>query len=106
MVGCITFFFPVVNQLMFPVFWIETTRSFGFNQRKDTLLAVLTLGLYIYYINYATDAAYKKDRSLKPRTALGDWVSAIAFAIIAATMVHTYVMQPYTIPSSSLEKPY
>ena len=45
-----------------------------------------------------------KDRSLKPRTALGDWVSAIAFAIIAATMVHTYVMQPYTIPSSSLEK--
>ena len=103
MVGCITFF-PVVNQLMFPVFWIETTRSFGFNQRKDTLLAVLTLGLYIYYINYATDAAYKKDRSLKPRTALGDWVSAIAFAIIAATMVHTYVMQPYTIPSSSLEK--
>ena len=97
-------FFPVVNQLMFPVFWIETTRSFGFNQRKDTLLAVLTLGLYIYYINYATDAAYKKDRSLKPRTALGDWVSAIAFAIIAATMVHTYVMQPYTIPSSSLEK--
>ena len=35
---------------------------------------------------------------------LGEWVSSIAFAVIAATMVHTYVMQPYTIPSSSLEK--
>lgn len=100
----ILLFFPIVNQLMFPVFWIETARSFGFNQRKDTILVVLTLGLYLFYINYATDAPYKKDRDLKPRTSLGEWVSAIAFAIIAATMVHTYFMQPYVIPSSSLEK--
>lgn len=100
----ILLFFPIVNQLMFPVFWIETARSFGFNKRKDTILVLVTLGLYLFYINYATDAPYKKKRSLKPRTAFGEWVSAIAFAIIAATMVHTYVMQPYTIPSSSLEK--
>lgn len=100
----ILLFFPIVNQLMFPVFWIETARSFGFNKRQDTILVVLTLGLYLFYINYATEAQYVKDRSLKPRTKLGEWVSAIAFAIIAATMVHTYVMQPYTIPSSSLEK--
>lgn len=100
----ILLFFPIVNQLMFPVFWIETARSFGFNSRKDTILVVLTLGLYLFYINYATDAPYKKDRDLKPRTSLGEWVSAIAFAIIAATMVHTYFMQPYVIPSSSLEK--
>lgn len=100
----ILLFFPIVNQLMFPVFWIETARSFGFNKRKDTILVVVTLGLYLFYINYATDAKYKKDRDLKPRSGLGEWVSAIAFAIIAATMVHTYFMQPYTIPSSSLEK--
>ncbi len=100
----ILLFFPIVNQLMFPILWIETARSFGFNQRKDTALVVLTLGLYIFYINYATDAVYKKDRSLDPRTSLGEWVSSIAFAIIAATMVHTYFMQPYTIPTSSLEK--
>jgi signal peptidase I len=100
----ILLFLPIVNQLMFPVFWIETARSFGFNQRKDTILVVLTLGLYLFYINYATDAEYKKDRSLSPRTKLGEWVSAIAFAVIAATLVHTYFMQPYVIPSSSLEK--
>lgn len=97
-------FVPIVNLLMFPVIWIETARSFGFNQRKDTLLVVLTLGFYLFYINYATDTPYKKDRSLEPRTALGEWVSSVAFAIIAATLVHTYFMQPYTIPTSSLEK--
>jgi len=50
------------------------------------------------------DLSYIKDRSLKPRTATGEWVSSIAFAVIAATLVHTYFMQPYTIPTSSLEK--
>ena len=97
-------FFPIVNQLMFPILWIETARSFGFNKRKDTFLVLITLGCYLFYINYATDSPYKENRSLKPRTGLGEWVSSIAFAIIAATLVHTYIMQPYTIPTSSLEK--
>jgi len=100
----ILLFIPVINQLMFPIIWIETARSFGFNKRKDTALVLLTLGFYLFFINYATNSTYKLNRSLKPRTALGEWISSIAFAIIAATLVHTYVMQPYTIPTSSLEK--
>jgi signal peptidase I len=100
----ILLFIPVINQLMFPIVWIETARSFGFNKRKDTALVLLTLGFYLFFINYATNSTYKLNRSLKPRTALGEWISSIAFAIIAATLVHTYVMQPYTIPTSSLEK--
>jgi len=100
----ILLFIPVINQLMFPILWIETARSFGFNKRKDTALVLLTLGFYLFFINYATNSTYKLNRSLKPRTALGEWVGSIAFAIIAATLVHTYVMQPYTIPTSSLEK--
>ena len=92
----ILLFIPIVNLLMFPIVWVETCRSFGFNKRPHTILAVLTLGLFIFYINYATDAKYIKNRSLQPRTGLGEWVSSIAFAIIAATLVHTYFMQPFT----------
>lgn len=100
----ILLFIPVVNLLMFPVIWIETIRTFGFYKKLDSLLVIITLGLYIFYINYATDAQYNKERSLKPRSELGEWVSSITFAIIAATLVHTYFMQPFTIPTSSLEK--
>ncbi|TVZ55714.1 signal peptidase I [Lutibacter sp. Hel_I_33_5] len=100
----ILLFIPVVNLLMFPVVWIETIRTFGFYKRIDSFLVIATLGLYIFYINYATDATYNDERSLKPRSSFGEWVSSIAFAIIAATLVHTYFMQPYTIPTSSLEK--
>lgn len=100
----ILLFIPVVNLLMFPVIWIETIRTFGFYKKLDSFLVLVTLGLYIFYINYATDGEYNSERSTKPRSELGEWVSSITFAIIAATLVHTYFMQPFTIPTSSLEK--
>ncbi len=100
----ILLFIPVINLFMFPIIWVETIRSFGRNSRLDTILVIVTFGFYIYYVNYILDVEYIKDRSLTPKSAAGEWISSIVFAIIAATLVHTYVMQPYTIPSSSLEK--
>ncbi len=100
----ILLFIPIIHLLMFPIVWIETIRSFGKTSKLDSLLVLITLGFYIYYINYFTDVKYNEDRSLKPQSELGEWVSSIAFAIIAATLVHTYFMRPYVIPSSSLEK--
>ncbi|WP_338731096.1 signal peptidase I [Mangrovimonas cancribranchiae] len=100
----ILLFLPIVNLIMFPVVWVETARSFGKNSATDTLLSIVTLGFFNYYLNYTADVTYINDRSLKPRTSLGDWVSSILFAIVAATIVHTYVIQPFTIPTSSLEK--
>lgn len=97
-------FLPIINLFMFPVLWVETIRSFGRSSRPETFLVILTLGFYIYYVNYALDVEYIQDRSLKPRSSAGEWVSSIVFAIVAATLVHTYFMQPYLIPSSSLEK--
>lgn len=100
----ILLFLPIVNLIMFPVLWVETARSFGKNTYKDTVLAILSLGFYNYYLNYATTVTYIENRSLQPKTSSGEWTSSILFAIVAATIVHTYFMQPFTIPSSSLEK--
>ncbi|HSQ47676.1 MAG TPA: signal peptidase I [Lutibacter sp.] len=100
----ILLFIPIINLLMFPVIWVETVRSFGKYKTIDSVLAVITLGFYIYYLNYIADVNYVAERSLKSRTEVGEWVSSIVFAIVAATLVHTYFMQPYTIPTSSLEK--
>ena len=100
----ILLFLPVVNLIMLAVVWVETARSFGKNSNLDTFLAVITLGFYNYYLNYVADVKYIEDRSLHPKSGTGDWVSSILFAIVAATIVHTYFIQPFTIPSSSLEK--
>lgn len=97
-------FVPIINLIMFPVIWVETIRSFGKNSYADTFLVLITLGFYIFYVNYAADVEYIKDRSLKPKSSSGEWTSSILFAVVAATLVHTYFMQPFVIPTSSLEK--
>ncbi len=100
----ILLFLPIVNLIMLAIVWVETARSFGKNSNLDTFLAVATLGFYNFYLNYIADVQYIENRSLQPKSGGGDWVSSILFAIVAATIVHTYVIQPFTIPSSSLEK--
>ncbi|MFV8226507.1 signal peptidase I [Christiangramia aquimixticola] len=100
----ILFFIPIVNLIIIPVTWVETIRSFGRNSTAETFAVILTLGFYIYYVNYASNDPYIAERDLKPRTEVGEWISSILFAVIAATIVHTYFMQPFTIPTSSLEK--
>jgi signal peptidase I len=100
----ILLFIPIVNLIMFPVVWVETLRSFGKNSTTDTILVLVTLGLYIYYVNYTQKLNHVTDRSLTARTKAGDTISSLLFAIVVATLVHTYVMQPFTIPTSSLEK--
>ena len=100
----ILLFIPIINLLMFPVIWVETIRSFGRNKLWETWAVILTLGFYIYYVNYVLDVKYIENRDLNPRTAAGEWVSSIVFAIVAATLVHTYFIQPYVIPTGSLER--
>jgi len=100
----ILLFIPIINLIMFPVVWVETLRSFGKNSLSDTLLGVLTLGFYITYINYTQDVKHLPERDLKPKSASGEWTGAILFAVVVATIVHTYFIQPFTIPTSSLER--
>ena len=97
-------FIPVINLIMFPVVWVETLRSFGKNTTTDTILGIVTFGLYIYYVNYTQNVTYIQDRSTIATTKTGDTISSLLFAIVVATIVHTYFIQPFTIPSSSLEK--
>jgi len=100
----ILLFIPIVNLIMFPVIWVETLRSFGKKSIVDTILGVVTLGLYIYYINYFEDVKHIPERSLKPTSEAGETVSSVLFAVVVATIIHTYFIQPFTIPTSSLEK--
>ncbi|AWK06029.1 signal peptidase I [Flavobacterium crocinum] len=98
-------FIPIINLLIIPVVWIEVIRSFGKNTTKDTIIVLLTLGFYIAYLNYTSkNCVYIENRDLKPKSKTEDTIGSLLFAVIVATLVHTYVIQPFTIPSSSLEK--
>ena len=49
----ILLFIPTINLILFGVIWVEILRSFGKNSAKDTLLGLVTFGLYIYALNYS-----------------------------------------------------
>ena len=97
-------YFPIVNLLMLPVIWVETVRKFGKNSITDNFLAWATLGLYGFYINYATDVKYNPEQSVAPKTKFGQFIGSTVYAVVIATIVHAYFMQPYIIPTGSLEK--
>ena len=100
----ILLYFPIVNLLMLPVVWVETARKFGKDSLTDTFLAWATLGLYGFYINYASDVTYNPEQPTVPKTKFGQFIGSTVYAVVIATVVHAYFMQPYIIPTGSLEK--
>jgi len=100
----ILLFIPIVNLLIFPVIWVGTIKSFGKKSLLDIFLVILTLGFYIYTINYSNNINYVDNENLNKSSGLEEWISSIIFAITLATIVHTYFIQPFIIPTGSLER--
>ena len=53
--------------------------------------------------NYTFWKKRKKEEN-KPKGWLGSWGDAILFAVIAATILRTFFIEAYTIPTPSMEK--
>jgi signal peptidase I len=97
-------FIPIVNVIFLPVLWVETIRSFRKYTTLDTVLVIVTLGFYIYYVNYFLDVTYNEKRDLGPLNFADDFIGSVTYAVIFATFIHTFFIQPFIIPTSSLEK--
>ena len=96
-------FLPTINLLMIPVIWIEFIKRFKHDTRKDILLMLCSLGLYSFYINYFS----KKKVYVEDEISVSGFertVGSFVFAIVVATVVHNYSIQPFVIPTGSLEK--
>lgn len=97
------FYFPVVSNVMWIALWIELVRKFGKSSTKNELLVLLTFGLYLFII--AKEDNLKYNRNFKKRKgSIADWVNAVTFAAVAATILRVYCIEAYVIPTSSMEK--
>lgn len=67
----------------------------------------LLLGIPIfvdYHITRKVNWTFWKKRGVKKQTALVEWVDALIFAVVAATLIRMFFIEAYTIPTSSMEK--
>jgi len=67
----------------------------------------LLLGLPILfdvYISKKVHWAFWKKRGVKKQGFIVEWVDALIFAVVAATLIRMFFIEAYTIPTSSMEK--
>ena len=99
-------FIPVVGWFISPGIFIEFAKVFGKFSLGHHTLAALVPFFYFPYIASKPDTKFVGPTLVKKHKKPGwrEWVDAAIFAIVAATLIRTFVFEAYTIPSSSMEK--
>jgi signal peptidase I len=99
-------FIPVVGWFITPGIFIEFVKLYGKFSVGSHILASLLAPFYFPYIAYYENVKYLGPEAVKKhkKTAAREWFDAAIFAIVAATLIRTFIFEAYTIPSASMEK--
>ena len=99
-------FIPVVGWFISPGIFIEFAKVFGRFSLGEHTLASLLAPFYFPYLAYKTDPKFIGPEAVKKYKKQGwrEWLDAAIFAVVAATLIRTFVFEAYTIPSPSMEK--
>src|SRR5688572_16331763 len=97
---------PVVGWFISPGIFIEFVKLFGRFSFGEHALAALFAPFYFPYLGYSDKVRYIGPEGAKHYKKPGwrEWVDAAVFAIVAATLIRTFIFEAYTIPSGSMEK--
>ena len=105
---------PVLNILALMGLMIDFLKSFGKFSFRDHAAGILLP--FIYLIKWGNDEKVKyigpsvtpefKEKYKKElkKTTTREWTEAIIFAVIAATLIRTFFIEAYTIPTPSMER--
>jgi signal peptidase I len=99
-------FIPVVGWFITLGILVEFIKVFGKFKFYEHALTVFTAGLYFIYVGLDPKVKYigpEAARKHKKSTAR-EWIDAGVFAVVAATLIRTFVFEAYTIPTGSMEK--
>ena len=97
---------PIAGQ--FITIWITIIFTMHFNRCNiiHHTLATFLPFIYFPYLGFSEKEKYYGqsafDKYHKP--ASREWIDAAVFAIVAATIIRTFVFEPYVIPTGSMEK--
>jgi signal peptidase I len=61
--------------------------------------------VYLPYVAYSNKTKFVgQDYDRQKKSASREWIDAIVFAVVAATLIRTFFVEAYTIPTPSMEK--
>jgi signal peptidase I len=99
-------FIPVVGWFISPGIFIEFAKVFGKFSLGAHTAASLAAPVYFPYLAYKENPKFVGAEVVRKhqKKSWREWVDAAIFAIVAATLIRTFIFEAYVIPSSSMEK--
>lgn len=97
---------PFINVFTILLMIVELVKCFNKFGLGEQALGVLFPFAYLPWLGYSEKEKYI-DPDKRPefkKTWIREWVDAIIFAVIAATIIRTFLIEAYTIPTPSMEK--
>jgi signal peptidase I len=99
-------FIPVAGQFItiwITIKFVEHFGRFGFWHHAATVLLPF---IYFPYLGFSKNEKYAGTLVVNnyKKSGAREWIDAAVFAIVAATLIRTFVFEAYTIPTSSMEK--
>ncbi len=67
-------------------------------------LLILVPVIFDIYITKRVHWAFWKKKGVEKQTKTVEWIDALIFAVVAATLIRMFFFEAYTIPTSSMEK--
>jgi len=98
--------FPFINVFMYMLMLVEIAKCFKKFSLWEQFVSVVVPFVYLPYLGWNKNEKYTDPDDL-PDIKKGwarEWVDAIIFAVVAATIIRTFLFEAYTIPTSSMEK--
>ncbi len=97
---------PFINVFVILLMVVELAKCFKKFGLGAQALSALFPFAYLPYLGFSKKETYTHPDKLPiyKKSAIREWVDAIIFAVIAATIIRTFLMEAYTIPTSSMEK--
>lgn len=98
--------FPFINVFMLFLMLVELAKCFGKYLFWEQAASVLLPFVYLPYIGFNEKEKYR-DPDTAPKikkSVIREWSDAIIFAVVAATIIRTFLIEAFTIPTSSMEK--
>jgi len=99
-------FVPFINMFMIMLMIVETVKCYGKNDLGNQALAVLFPFAYLPWIGFSADQKYTVPSEIVKikKSVAREWIDAIIFAVVAASVIRIFMVEAYTIPTSSMEK--
>ena len=97
---------PFINFFMIMLMLVQNALSYSKHNLGEQALAVLFPYAYLPYLGISKNEHYVKpeNRLRVKKSQLREWTDAIIFAVVAASIIRVFMIEAYTIPTSSMEK--